>query len=458
MAEIFPFRGLRFNPARVEVALAVTQPYDKITPAMQARYYDASPYNLVRIILGRSEAEDSEGSNVYTRAAEYFRDWREQEILRAEDEPAIYAYSQRFAVPGGTRELERRGFIALGRVVPYREGVVYRHEQTLAKPRADRLNLLRATRAHFGQIFMVYSDPEKKVEAALQVEREPDICVTDEYGVRHSVWRVVERERIQAVVAAMSDKKLIIADGHHRYETALAYAEETRAAGGAPAAAEIRETQATAPARAPGPTQYENVSRSGKYPAHELVMMTLVNMDAEGLVILPTHRVVFGLPGFDADLLLRSLWGYFQIEQLPASLDAAQLTAKLAEAGREGSAFVAVTRNDRYLLRAKDDGGLLDAVSPRQRQLDLVRLHKVVLEHVLGLSEDDIRQQRHVSYYRDAGEAIARVRQDANVAFLVNPVTIEQVREVALAGEVLPQKSTDFYPKMLSGLTIYALD
>ena len=433
MAEIFPFRALRYNPARVEVSRAVTQPYDKITPAMQARYYEASPYNLVRIILGRQQPEDGEGSNVYTRAAQSLADWRREGVLAPDEQPSLYAYSQRFRVPGSGRELERRGFIALGRVLPYAAGVVYRHEQTLAKPRADRLNLLRATRAHCGQIFMVYSDPQKKAEAALRWEGDPEICVTDELGVRHAVWKLSQRERIEAVVTAMRDKKLIIADGHHRYETALAYAEE----------------QGASPPRA----QRDAKDRPA---AHELVMMTLVNMDSEGLVILPTHRVVFGLAGFDADLLLRSLWGYFQIEQLPAAMDALQLTEKLANAG--GSAFVAVTRNDRYLLRAKDDGGLLDGVSSRQRQLDLVRLHKVVLEHVLGLSEEDIRQQKHVAYYRDAAEAMSRVREDGNVAFLVNPVSMQQVREVAFAGEVLPQKSTDFYPKMLSGLTIYAMD
>ena len=433
MAEIFPFRALRYNPARVELTRVVTQPYDKITPALQARYYDASPYNLVRIILGRREPGDSEAGNVYTRAAEHFREWRREGVLLADAQPSIYLYIQKFAVPGDGGERERRGFIALGPVVPYTAGIVFRHEQTLAKPRADRLNLLRATRAHFGQIFVLYSDPEHRVDSLLASRREPDLCVRDDQGVQHALWQVADAEKIAAVQAAMAEKKLIIADGHHRYETALAYRDELAAA----------------------PLDKQAHAESAPY---QRVMMTFVNMDAQGLIILPTHRVVFGLPGFDADLLLRSLWGYFHIESLPAGLEPGQLTARLGDAGRQGTAFVLVTRNDRYLLRSKGDGGLLDGISQRQRTLDLVRLHKIILEHVLGLSEDDIQQQRHIAYYRDVGEAIARVRNDGNAAFLVSPASIEQVRDIAFAGEVLPQKSTDFYPKMLSGLTIYALD
>ena len=430
MAEIFPFRALRYDPARVQPAQVVTQPYDKITPAMQAAYYEASPYNLVRIILGKTRDGDSDADNVYSRAAADFRRWRGEGILRPDAAPSLYVYTQTFTVPGTTEQRERRGLIALGKLEPYERGVVFRHEQTLAKPRADRLNLLRATRAHFGQLFMLSSDPQRALEELLQPAGAPSVEVGDEYGVRHSLWPMSDPERIRQAQSVLREAKLIIADGHHRYETALAYREERRAAD--PAAVN---------------------------PPWDLVMMTLVNQDSPGLVILPTHRVVFGLHGFDSDLLLRSLWGYFHIEQLSATAEAAQLTAQLAGAGTAGTAFVAVTRGGRYLLRAKQDfGSLLDGCTPRQRTLDLVRLHRVILEHVLGLSEEDIRQQRHVSYHRSAAEALERVAAGANAAFLVNPVSVQQTCEIALAGEVLPQKSTDFYPKLLSGLTIYALE
>src|SRR5213594_508797 len=201
MAHIEPFRALRYDPARVALPSVVTQPYDKITPEMQDRYYASSPYNLVRIILGKQQTGDHPGENTYTRAAEFFRDWRRQGIFLQDTQPSVYVYSQRFAIPGGNREAERRGFIALGRLEDYSAKVVFRHEQTLAKPKADRLNLLRATRAHFGQIFMLYSDPAQKVEAqfAGSISSPPDACVRDEYGVEHRLLQVSEAATIAAV-------------------------------------------------------------------------------------------------------------------------------------------------------------------------------------------------------------------------------------------------------------------
>src|SRR5208283_6062042 len=237
MAIVSPFRAWRYDSERVPVQQVVTQPYDKITPAMQERYYQASPYNLVRIILGKRLAGDGDTENVYTRAAASFQNWRQTGILRRDPEPSIYRYSQTFKVPGhapaGVPEnevrAERRGFIALGRIEEYSAGVVFRHEQTLAKPKADRLDLLRANRAHFGQIFMLYSGAGK-VAALLDSSAAPDIApdieVTDEYGVVHRVWKISDRSVIASVQEQMRDRKLIIADGHHRYETALAYRKE----------------------------------------------------------------------------------------------------------------------------------------------------------------------------------------------------------------------------------------
>jgi uncharacterized protein (DUF1015 family) len=206
---------------------SLPNPTTKITPALQDRYYAASPYNLVRIILGRREADDNPANNVYSRAAKSFRDWRQEGILRQDSTPSLYAYSQRFTPPGSSTEMERRGFIALGRIEDYSAGVVFRHEQTLAKPKADRLDLLRATRGHFGQIFMLYED-SGHVESLLTTPENPDIAVTDEYGVLHRVWQISDPQLTDSVRAEMSDKKLIIADGHHRYETALNYRNECR--------------------------------------------------------------------------------------------------------------------------------------------------------------------------------------------------------------------------------------
>jgi uncharacterized protein (DUF1015 family) len=434
MAEIIPFKALRYDPAQVKLEDVLTQPYDKITPEMQTRYYERSAHNLVRIILGKAGETDTDAFNVYTRAAEYLHDWRSSGILKQDAEPGIYAYAQTFTVPGTADLAERRGLIALGRLHDYTDGVVFRHEQTLAKPRADRLNLLRATRAHFGQIFMLYSDAQGEIETLLRArtEEDPDTSLLDEYETLHRVWRIHDPAIIQAVQRAMREKKLLIADGHHRYETALAYRNERRAQSGS----------------------------ADPNAAYEFVMMTLVPMESRGLVILPTHRVVHGLPAFDRERMLEAAERFFEIDRIDLRTESRSATTLLGEAGENGTAFVAVTRQGPYLMRAKKNAVLdaLGQVPSLQRDLDVVQLHRIMLERILGISEEAIRDQQHVRYERDAFEAISWVRQGANVAFLMNPAKIEQVRDIAFAGEVLPQKSTDFYPKLLSGLAIYALE
>lgn len=434
MAEIIPFKALRYDPDQVKLEDVLTQPYDKITPEMQSKYYERSAHNLVRIILGKTGETDTDAFNVYTRAAEYLHDWRSSGILKQDAQPGIYAYSQTFTVPG-TRELaERRGLIALGRLHDYADGVVFRHEQTLSKPRADRLNLLRATRAHFGQIFMLYSDPKDEIEALLKkkIEEDPDTSLLDEYETLHRVWRIDDPALIEAVQQRMRDKKLLIADGHHRYETALAYRNERRA--------ESSSSDLNAP--------------------YEFVMMTLIPMESRGLVILPTHRIVHGLPTFDRERMLEAAGQFFEIDRIDLRTESRSATTLLGQAGENGTAFVAVTRQGPYLMRAKKNAvqDALGQVPSLQRDLDVVQLHRIMLERVLGISEEAVRNQQNVRYERDASEAISWVRQGANVAFLMNPAKIDQVRDIAFGGGVLPQKSTDFYPKLLSGLAIYALE
>jgi uncharacterized protein (DUF1015 family) len=455
MAEIFPFPALRYDTSRVNAADVVTQPYDKISPAMQDRYYAASPNNLVRIILGKPSPQDNESENVYSRAAASLAQWRNDGVLKPDPKPAIYFYTQRFTVPaaavgaqGAPVEFERRGFIAAGRIHDYADGVVFRHEQTLAKPKSDRLNLLRATRAHFGQIFMLYSDPHDEIgmllensllevspggtrqstaDAALSVE--PDICVTDEYSVLHRVWCVSDPKVVAAVQKKMADKKLIIADGHHRYETALNYRNERRSDG-----------------------------KPNEDAPYERVMMTLVNMDSRGLVILPTHRVVHSLADFDRAKFIERARKFFEVVPLTGTCE--QKMSRLHEAGHHGTTLLAASGDECFLMHAREGAAaeILKNIPPLQRQLDVVTLHKVVLEHVLGLSEESIRNQENISYHREPDEALKRVREGANIAFLMNPIKMEQLREITFAGGVLPQKSTDFYPKMLSGLTIYSVE
>jgi uncharacterized protein (DUF1015 family) len=443
MARIYPFRALRYNPTMVRVEDVVTQPYDNITPAMQQAYYQRSLYNLVRIILGLPELFDEPGTNdVYSRAARDFADWRRMGVLTQEKDACIFAYSQRFTVPGGDGEIhERRAFIGLGEVCDYSQQVVFRHEQTLTKPKSDRLNLLKATRAHFGQIFMLYSDPALTAEKILfSGTTAPEIEVTDEYSVTHRVWKVSDMSTINILLGAMEDKKLIIADGHHRYETALSYSREH-------APSSVARTE-----RNPA-----NTSPQPPYP-EAAVMMSFVNMDSTGITILPTHRVVFGLDGFVPATFLERAEKFFAVQVLAVDGDD-QLTQLLAR--QPGTAFIAATKLGYHLLVAKPDAvaQALAGLPERQRRLDLTQLHSLVLQQLLGITPEAILEQRNLRYMRDASEAIDQVwRGQADVAFLTNPITLGQLREVAFAGDVMPQKSTDFFPKLLSGLAIYALD
>ena len=525
MAQIYPFRALRYDTSRVRMEDVVTQPYDKISPAMQQRYYETSPYNLIRIILGKHEPSDTEpqdflapgerAHNVYTRAANYLASWREEDILREEAEPALYGYSQTYTVPGSTEQRERRGFIALGHLYDYADKVVYRHEQTFPKHKSDRLALFKATRAYCEQIYMLYSDPAFTAEKLIfgagpdgQAHTQPDLTITDEYAVVHRVWRLTDPTLINLIVTAMRDKKLIIADGHHRYETSVAYAKERSAQLNLPFG-HRRDENDESPSNLVDSDQRPNLAAPA-FP-EAAMMMTFVNMDAPGITILPTHRVVTGLAtapvtlpeenggptdgsaildtaggtsaiagsrpdtarGFSSpDFLTRASALYTITELDPtnptispapaAEIAAAAATKLLATLNATAAhAFIAVTLDGNYLLQPKPDAvaPLLAQLSPKQRQLEVVELHTVLLDHLLGLTPDRIRATGNISYLRDAAEAVASVQTGtANLAFLIKPITLDQLKEVSLSGEVMPQKSTDFYPKLLSGLAIYALD
>ena len=278
---------------------------------------------------------------------------------------------------------------------------------------------------------MLYSDPAGEVDATLQQPGSPTVEVRDEYEVIHRMWKVSDQEAIAKAQTLMADKKLIIADGHHRYETALNFRNEQRKA-------------ATDDPDAP----------------YERVMMTFVNLDSPGLVVLPTHRVVFGLENFNTAEMIRKFEKYFEVSQIGASSTIESVLRDLRDSGKERTALLAITSTGGFMLRALhgQQSSALAELSERQRSLDVVQLHKLVLEETLGMCEEDIRNQTNLKYLRDFRDALNEVRQGANIAFIMNPVVIHQVRDIAFAGEVLPQKSTDFYPKLLTGLTIYSLE
>jgi uncharacterized protein (DUF1015 family) len=393
----------------------------------------------VRVIRGQAHADDNAQDTVYSRAARHFHQWIKDRILISEAEPAIYLYDQEYEAPGqpGCRKA-RRGFMAVCRLEDYSAGFIHPHEQTLSAPKTDRLELLKITRAHFGQIFVLYSDPSGRVESLLgeQARDKPWEQVTDEYKSLHSVWRMTEPQSIQRVVAAMADKKLVIADGHHRYETALAYRDYCRRRG-------FSDSRA------------------------EYVMMTFVRMEADGLTILPTHRLVHGLPAFDWAEFLSRTRAIFAVEDFPAQGDdhdwANRFLESLARAGRERPAFGAYAGPGKLaLLRLRRDFNLDNALSdlpPTLRRLDVILLHRLVLEQILGIDPQAVREERNLTYHREFPAAAGEVAKgQAQLCLLLNPTPVEAVRDNALAGLTLPQKSTDFYPKLLSGLAIYWLD
>jgi len=450
MARLYPFRALRFDPTRVNMTDVVTQPYDKITPDMQDRYYAASPHNLIRVILGKHQPRDTDSENVYTRAAKTLGEWRADGTLKEEAEPALYGYAQTYTVPGTDEVRERRGFIALAQLSDYADQVVYRHEQTFPKHKSDRLALFKATRAYCEQIYMLYSDPTFTAEKAIfESGAAPELEITDEYGVVHRLWKLTDVALIKKVLAAMEDKWLLIADGHHRYETSTAYMHER--------AAELGVDEKAAP------KTDANGLPAPAFP-EQAMMMTFVNMDAPGITILPTHRVAFGLIGFTGTEFAERAEKYFIVEQIHATPDghlpgAPGLIQHLNET--PGVAFIAATRDGDFLLTPKPEAiaPLLAGIPQRQRELDVTQLHKVVLEKLLGLSEETIRAGSNVRYLREATEALQQVGSgNADVAFLIKPVTLEQMKDISLNLEVMPQKSTDFYPKLLSGLAMYTLD
>ncbi len=447
MAEVFPFTALLFNPEKVgRLENVVTQPYDKITEVMRNRYYSLSEYSLARIIRGESLPTDNDRENVYSRAKDCFEDWRKRGVLLPSSGPGLYPYFQEYEVPGtaGIRRV-RKGFIGLGKLEDYSSGIVFPHEETLTAPKVDRLNLLRTTRAHFGQIFMLYSDPDRMIDTLLDEASQtaPIMRMQDEYGVLHSVWKIDTPEMIQTIQQRMSGKQLIIADGHHRYETALNFRNECRSG--------------------------EHKSPSG-LARYEKALMTFVNLASEGLTILPTHRLVHNLSRFDLKSFLPKVQMYFNLagfkfftpEEKKQKFK--EMLHELNEVGQviHTIGMRAAGTSNFYLLKLKgtlDLSNLLPGISERQRQVDAVILHELLLGRCLGISEDEIRSEIHIKYVREPDVALEAVdEQEAQLCFFLNPTPISQVQEIALSGERLPQKSTDFYPKLLSGLTIYWLD
>ncbi len=336
MAQVYPFRAFRYDPKRAPFDRVLTQPYDKISSAMQEKYYTADPHSLIAVEKGRAYPSDAPQNNVYTRAAAAIENWIRDQIVVQDPAPSFYSYTQEYTVPGTEERRTRRGFVGAGKLEEYSAGVVFRHEHTLSGPKADRLELLRHTKTHTGQLFMLYSDAAKRIDAILaeaESATAPATEMRDEYGVLHRLWVIAEPQRVAAIQKAMEDQKLVIADGHHRYETALNYRDECRV-------------------------------RAGKIDPHapyERVMMTFVNTRSEGLMILPGHRVVAHVHDFSWSGVRRHLEPWFAAEEFPFSGSGERAEAKAHQlAGEAGH---------RRLSRSRGaQARVLLAHAPRRRQ------------------------------------------------------------------------------------------
>jgi uncharacterized protein (DUF1015 family) len=414
MASIFPFQPYRYTARASELRRLVTQPYDKISRDMRQRYLAASQHNLVRVILGERFPADSESDNVYTRAAACLDTWIDGGILARDPAPSIYPYYQEFISPDSGERMIRKGFIALGAVEDYSAGVVHRHEQTLTGPKQDRLELLRHTRTQCEQVFMLYPDPEGAVDRLIEeaASAAPLAEVDDEYGTTHRIWRIDDPDRVSGIQRLMAPRKLVIADGHHRYETAVAFRNENPALAAA--------------ARVP---------------------IAYFNMHSPGLRILGTHRTIHGIQGFAPEAFLASLGKLFRLTPIE-SLDALRAAWAEPHTGMVRMGVALGTPQGLYLAECARE----------EDALDVAVLHTRVIEGVLGVSAEAVRTEQYIHYIRGIDVAWAEVASGAaQLAFLLEPASVEQVARIAFSGGVMPQKSTDFYPKLLSGLAIYRM-
>jgi uncharacterized protein (DUF1015 family) len=413
MADIRPFRGWHYNLTKVrDLSQVITQPYDKIPKELQQKYLARHQNSFVHLILPAAP-------DPYSYSATTFKLWSSQFVFARDPHPAMYVLHQDFEIAG--QQKTRKSFVAAIRVDDFEKGTVLPHERTLSKPKADRLNLLRATRADYEQIFMLYDDPQGIVEKALTPTGEPIMKATDDYGVVHKLWAVTDPAKLATVRKALADKVMLIADGHHRYETALSFRQEMERTSNVPDDAALR-FKSTA----------------------------FVNLSDPGLVILPTHRLLFGLQGPKWDGIVASVGKWFETKPIKDS----EIESELAKAGADHVFVLHVGRNRSWVLRLTDQAAVEQLIkdhSADYRDLDVAILHTLLIENVLGIKVADIED--HVAYERDLAETLAKVDTfKYQAAFIINPTRADQVQKVAAHGERMPQKSTDFYPKFVSGL------
>lgn len=435
MADVQPLRGIRYvGKVADDLGEIVTPPYDVISEEAQARYYQRNPYNVIRLELSRDEAGDNSLNNRYTRAAVTLAEWRLQGVLGQDALPAYYLYQQRFTQNG--RSYTRTSLLARVRLEPWSARVVLPHEHTMSKPKLDRLQLMRATAMNLSPLMCLYDDPQGRMRKLLGAyAANPEVTFLDEMNEEHLLHAVTDLQQIALIQNFFSERQLYIADGHHRYETALNYRDEVR----------------------------EQRRQLRPDDAANFVLMALIDIDDPGLVVMPTHRLAFNLSSNAlAALTTEQLARYFTLRTLEAGERNADLLLKaLADAGESAPSFIVHTAGQTWLLSLNEQGRARMAESGHSHawnELDVAVAHTLVLEQLLGLRAEDMTAGTHIRYTRDAQSALDAVQKDeAQLALLLNPTPVRQVCEVADADDKMPQKSTYFYPKLITGLVMNPL-
>lgn len=435
MAIVKPFRALYYNIDNIsDVSEVTAPPYDVISPEQQAELYDRHEHNIIRLILNRPTVADSETDNVYLRAAATLEAWRSSGVLVKDRFPCFYMYELEFRFKGQNRKV--RGFITRVKLEDLEQGSILAHEKTLSRPKTDRLELLTACKTNLSQIYGLYSDTKKTADKIFEktAKSAPLLEAQSEDGVRHRIFRITNKDDLERLIAMMKDKSVFIADGHHRYETALLY----------------RDQQAR-----------ERHLASGD-PVN-FVMMMLVNMASEQLIILPTHRLLRGLVSSNPRLFKNRVEPYFDFLPIECREDCQKTLLRKLRA-QPSTAFGIYFGNGRcFLLRSKDRSAIESMIDPTYsaswRQLDVTILHEALIENLLGFSSLELEPKSLINYVKDSSEAFRRVDDhEYQVAFLLNPTRIEQLKEVATNRERMPQKSTHFFPKLRSGLLLNPLE
>jgi len=433
MVRIAPFRGILYNQKKIrDLSKVIAPPYDVITPEEQERLYRKSPYNVVRLILNQEP-------NPYESVARLLDGWRTEGIFVRDEAPALYFLSHRFPDKEG-KEQERLGFIALTQLEDFSTGTIRPHEKTLEGPKEDRLRLMLACHANLSPIFALYSHPKQTINNALTEQVEgvsPNIEVKEDGGGTCALWRITDPEIIRLVKREMKEQPLLIADGHHRYEAALNYRNH------------LRE---------------ERGNWKGQ-EAFNFVMMYFANMNDDGLVILPTHRLVRSFPPIPFQKLEEELQRYFYLEPYPKTPEGQRWFLRALKSGGKkrhpiGASF---KRDPRYLiLRLKNKRfmqRLANNLSGPLRDLDVTTLHLLILEHILGVTPEEQTKGEVISYSQDDERVLKAVdKEDYQAAFILNPPKPEEIMAIVQSGEKMPQKSTYFYPKLISGLVINKID